>query len=111
MHAFRGWVAGAVGPDGRPVFVSFSTWDWAFVYYYLIRFGGASPFGHSSLDIKSFYMGRCGGTWAETGKRGIDRKHPELLRGLVPHTHNALDDAREQGELFRRLLTYAATGR
>ena len=30
---------------------------------------------------------------------------PVLLRDLGPHTHHALDDAREQGELFRRLLT------
>jgi hypothetical protein len=74
------------------------------VYYYLIRFTGASPFGHSSLDIKSFYMGRCGGGWTNTTKRSIARSHPALLAGLGPHTHHALDDAKEQGELFRRLL-------
>lgn len=101
MGAFVAW---AKGLGGKPVFVSFSTWDWAFVYWYLIRFVGRSPFGHSSLDIKSFYMGRYGTTWAETGKRHIARRHPQLLAGLGPHTHHALDDAREQGELFRRML-------
>src|SRR5436190_12276591 len=59
MADFSGWIGSLAGRDHRPVFVSFSTWDWSFVYYYLIRFTGSSPFGHSSLDIKSFYMGRC----------------------------------------------------
>ncbi|MGI8423716.1 MAG: 3'-5' exonuclease [Chloroflexota bacterium] len=106
MASFRIWVASVAG-NARPVFVSFSSWDWVFVYYYLIRFGGASPFGHASLDIKSFYLGRCGGSWVGTGKRSIAKTQPELLRGLGPHTHHALDDAREQGELFRRILTRA----
>ena len=105
MRAFCDWVAAAAGADRRPVFVSFSSWDWAYVYAYLIRYAGSSPFGHSSLDIKSFWMGRLGGTWASTTKRRAARDHPGLLDGLGPHTHHALDDAREQAEIFRRLLS------
>ena len=101
MTAFLAWIDEAAG---KPVFVSFSSWDWIFVYYYLLRFGGRSPFGHSSLDLKSFYMGAYGSSWAETGKRHIARNQPQLLEGVGPHTHNALDDAREQAELFRRML-------
>lgn len=89
---------------GRPVFCSFSTWDWSYVYWYLIRYTGRSPFGHSSLDMKSFYMARFGTTWGETIKRKIAEQRPQLLEGLGPHTHNALDDAKEQGELFRRMM-------
>ena len=92
------------GLGGRPVFVSFSTWDWSFVYYYLIRYSGRSPFGHSSLDIKSYYMGRFGSRWGDTAKRRIAEQRAALLKGLGPHTHNALDDAKEQGELFRRVM-------
>ena len=89
---------------GRPVFCSFSTWDWSYVYWYLIRFAGKSPFGHSSLDMKSYYMARFGTRWGDTIKRKIAEQRPELLAGLGPHTHNALDDAKEQAELFRRML-------
>ena len=101
MAAFVRWVKGL---GGRPVFVSFSTWDWSVVYYYLIRYHGSSPFGHSSLDMKSYYMGKFATTWGDTAKRSIDRDRPELLRNLGPHTHNALDDAKEQAELFRRII-------
>ena len=108
LASFREWVSSVAGSARRPVFVSFSSWDWVFVYYYLTRYTGGSPFGHSSLDVKSFYLGRCGGTWAGTAKRSIAKQHPELLEGLGPHTHHALDDAREQAELFRRLLAMGA---
>jgi hypothetical protein len=94
----------AKGFGGRPVFVSFSSWDWGYVYYYLLRFTGESPFGHSSLDIKSFYMGRYHTTWAETSTR-------YLLHGESALSHNALDDARIQGELFWRALQDRATAR
>ena len=93
---------------GKPVFVSYSTWDWIFAYYYLLRFVGRSPFGHSSLDLKSAYLATFGTSWAETGKRHIATQHPELLAGLGPHTHHALDDAVEQAGLCRRLLVAAS---
>jgi hypothetical protein len=32
---------------------------------------------------------------------------PDFLRPENPHTHNALDDAVEQGELFANLLGWA----
>jgi hypothetical protein len=66
MARFCAWVGGL---GGHPVFVSFSSWDWVFVYYYLIRFAGRSPFGHSSLDLKSYYAGRFGIDFRATAKR------------------------------------------
>jgi hypothetical protein len=101
MRQFKQWLGQLGGPV---VFASFSTWDWVFVYYYLVRFGGGSPFGHSSLDMKSFYMGRYGTNWRATSKGSIARARPYLLEGLGPHTHNAGDDAREQAALLRRML-------
>jgi DNA polymerase III epsilon subunit-like protein len=100
MARFCAWVGGL---GGHPVFVSFSSWDWVFVYYYLVRFAGRSPFGHSSLDLKSYYAGRFGADFRATAKRRIARDNPALLADLGPHTHNALDDAREQAEIFRRM--------
>jgi hypothetical protein len=42
---------------GKPVFVAYPAgFDFLFVYWYLIRFTGDSPFSHSALDMKSFAM-------------------------------------------------------
>src|SRR5262245_39049275 len=40
---------------GRPVFVAYPAgFDFLFVYWYLIRFTGDSPFSFSALDIKTY---------------------------------------------------------
>src|SRR5262245_4099310 len=40
---------------GKPVFVGYpAAYDFLFVYWYLIRFTGESPFSHSALDIKTY---------------------------------------------------------
>src|SRR6188768_2295413 len=42
---------------GRPVFVAYpASYDFMFVYWYLMRFVGESPFSHSALDIKTLAM-------------------------------------------------------
>ena len=42
---------------GRPVFVAYPAgFDFLFVYWYLIRFAGESPFSHSALDMKTYAM-------------------------------------------------------
>jgi len=42
---------------GKPVFVAYpAAFDFLFVYWYLIRFTGESPFSHSALDIKTYAM-------------------------------------------------------
>lgn len=41
---------------GKPVLAHPAAYDFMFVYWYLIRFAGESPFSHSALDIKSFAM-------------------------------------------------------
>jgi len=46
---------------GRPVFVAYPAgFDFMFVYWYLIRFAGESPFSFSALDVKSFAMAMLG---------------------------------------------------
>jgi DNA polymerase III alpha subunit (gram-positive type) len=87
---------------GRPVFVAYPAgFDFMFVYWYLIRFAGESPFSHSALDVKTFAMamlkkGYRDATKRNMPKRWFDEKHR--------HTHVALDDAIEQGELFCNML-------
>ena len=46
---------------GKPVFVAYpAAYDFLFVYWYLIRFAGESPFSHSALDIKTYAMALLG---------------------------------------------------
>ncbi len=89
---------------GKPVFVGYPAgFDFLFVYWYLIRFAGESPFSFSALDIKSFAMAVLGTSFRETSKRNM----PKNWFGIRPHTHKALDDAIGQGELFCNILAHA----
>ncbi len=100
MRRFSEWVKAAAGP-GRPVFVAFNaTFDWMFLHWYLVKFAGSSPFGISGLDVKAYYMGMTGCRWGSTRKAEVAKAFPADL----PHTHNALDDAREQAGIFAKML-------
>lgn len=99
MLAFRDWV-GLVAKTGKPVFVGFNgVFDWSFVNFYFHQYLGENPFGFGGIDIKSYYMGMNGCTWDATRSSHISSD----LKGPVRHTHNALDDAIEQAEMFRRM--------
>jgi DNA polymerase III epsilon subunit-like protein len=102
MYEFDNWTKDVSG-ESRPVFVSFGTWDWMFVSYYFYKFLNHNPYGFNSLDIKSLYMGKLSlKNWAETSKKRFD---PRFLSERK-HTHNALDDAIEQAEIFRKIFEY-----
>jgi hypothetical protein len=95
------YVAWLKSLPGRPVFVGYpAAYDFLFVYWYLIRFAGESPFSHSALDIKSFAMAVLGTGYRDAVKRNMPREWFEKL----PHTHVALDDAKGQGILFCNML-------
>lgn len=86
---------------GKPVFVAYpAAFDFMFVYWYLIRFTGESPFSHSALDIKTFAMAMLKKPYRESTKRNM----PSRWFDDLPHTHLALDDAIEQGALFCNIL-------
>ncbi|HRJ53086.1 MAG TPA: exonuclease [Candidatus Thiothrix moscowensis] len=86
---------------GKPVFVAYPAgFDFLFVYWYLIRFTGESPFSHSALDIKSFAMAVLKTDYRESTKRNM----PKHWFDKLPHNHVALDDAIEQGALFCNML-------
>jgi ribonuclease T len=103
MMAYRDWLAN-VAKAGKPVFVGFNaTFDWAFVNFYFHQYLGENPFGFGGVDIKSYYMGMTGCTWEDTRSSRIRAEFKAATR----HTHNALDDAIEQAEMFRRITTKA----
>jgi hypothetical protein len=86
---------------GRPVLVAYPAgFDFMFVYWYLMKFVGHSPFSHSALDIKTFAMVLMGSEYRESGKQNM----PDHWQPRRRHTHVALDDAIEQGELFCNML-------
>lgn len=86
---------------GKPVFVAYpAAFDFMFVYWYLIRFAGKSPFSHSALDIKTLAMALLKTGYRDASKRRMPRHWFDDL----PHTHLALDDAIEQGALFCNML-------
>lgn len=108
MQRFADWIAEVV-PDGDvAVFVGFNAaFDWMFVCDYFQRFLGRNPFGYSAIDIKSYYLGMAGGSWAETSLRFLS---PHYLDGR-PLSHNALGDARDQATLFAAIAADATTRR
>lgn len=82
---------------GQPV-----AFDFMWIYWYLQRFCGDSPFGHSALDAKTFAMAMLDKPYRDCVKHALPKEWSDDL----PHTHVALDDAREQGAMFINMLQH-----
>jgi len=101
MSQFEAWVQAQTTHGRTPVFVAFNAaFDWMFINDYFYRYLGHNPFGHTALDIKSFYMGLSGVQWQETSMRYVG---PRYL-GDQQLTHHALRDAMDQAQIFRKML-------
>lgn len=99
--AMREYVKWLRGLPGIPIFVGYPVaYDFMFVYWYLIRFAGESPFSHSAFDIKTAAMIALGTCYRDATKKNM----PKSWFGEQPHTHVALDDAIGQGLLFCNIL-------
>jgi hypothetical protein len=91
---------------GSPVLVAYPlSFDWLWLYWYFVRFSRTgSPFNHSRcFDVKTAF--------AVKGHRPIVRASRQELRYTLGdivslHTHRAVDDAREQAEIFARLFSW-----
>jgi ribonuclease T len=101
MRDFADWVQSVAG-GRKPVMVGVNvSFDWMFVADYLERYLGRNPFGVAPLDLKSLFMGRYRlSRWSDTTKHNM-LKH---ITVDLPHTHNALDDARMQAQICAGLL-------
>jgi ribonuclease T len=103
MSSFQSWVH-RVTDNQRAVFVGFNaSFDWSFVNWYFHVFLGENPFGIGALDIKSYYMGLSGCLWQETTSSQL----PSIFQPSHRQSHNALDDAIAQAEIFKKLLQAA----
>lgn len=101
MQRFADWLEQQVSPGQRPIFVAFNApFDWMFVNDYFFRYLGHNPFGHSALDIKSYFMGQAKVAWNQTSMRQVGERY----LGKRQLAHNALQDALDQAEIFRKML-------
>ncbi|MCX5193565.1 3'-5' exoribonuclease [Streptomyces sp. NBC_00249] len=108
MAEFRAWVR-EVSAGAQPVMCAYpASFDWSFLYWYLIEFGDDSPFGHSGcLDMKTLYA-----TKARVPLRAaVKGRMPRSLLSRRPHTHHALDDAMEQADLMSNLMLWEPDAR
>jgi DNA polymerase III epsilon subunit-like protein len=101
LARFESWLQTTLPPMTQPIFVGFNApFDWMFVNDYFHRFLGHNPFGHKALDLKAFYMALKKVTWKQTSLHDISQDYP------IPHslTHNALQDAIDQAEIFKKMM-------
>lgn len=98
MKSFSEWVSSL---PGKPVAVAAPAgFDFTWVYWYLIRFTGGSPFSFSCVDVKTMVMTMLKLPYRASTKRAWRKSWQSGL----PHTHHALSDAREQGVSFCLML-------
>jgi len=103
MREAAEWITSVAGA-GEPVLVAYPlSFDWTWLYWYFMNFLEVSPFNHSRcLDIKTAYAVKAHVPIAGAGRA----KLPKNLLPAAPHTHNALDDALEQAEIFARIFEW-----
>lgn len=95
MRQYHRWL---MNLPGKTVFVGYpASYDFMFVYWYLIFFVGESPFGFQALDLKTAAWAYMGGKFKDVSKSKMPK---EWKNKRDKHTHIVLDDAKEQGQLF-----------
>ena len=101
MRSFTAWAERQHDAVGLPVLVAYpAAYDAMWVEWYCIRFAGSSPFRRRAIDVKTLAMVAMGAGYRATAKSTL----PKHWRPPAKHTHVALDDAIEQGELFMNIV-------
>jgi len=104
MTDAHNWITRVAG-RAKPVLVAYPlSFDWAWLYWYFIRFSPkGSPFNHSlCFDMKTAFAVKASIPISEAGRS-------KILPFLLPprgNTHHALDDATEQAEIFANLFQW-----
>ena len=102
MHRFTNWLK-ELREHGTYHLVCVAhnaPFDWMFLTWYFFTYVGENPFGWAALDTRALFMGLTGNAWEKTRLEDIKKRYPMQK----PHTHHALEDAIEQGELFEQML-------
>jgi hypothetical protein len=100
MGKFVAWVRKFPKPTALAYPAGF---DFPWVYYYCHLLTGDCPFGFQCLDIKSYAAAILKVPYREATKKNMP--HGWFV-GLPKHTHDAADDAIEQGMLFFRMRKF-----
>lgn len=99
MSQFDKWVRSKKAE--KNIFVAApAAFDFTFIHYYFMVFLGKNPFAFNTIDIRTFAMGVLGTSFTDSA---LD-KLPKEWQPTLPHTHVAIEDAREQGQIFSAVL-------
>ncbi len=104
MSAAAEWIR-QHSAGGNPVLVAYPvSFDWTWLYWYFVIYSKTgSPFNHSRcFDIKTAFAVKGHRPISESGRHSL----PAELRSSRSHTHRALDDAREQAEIFANIFRW-----
>lgn len=103
FRQFNGWVREvAAKHKSSPVAVAYPAgYDFTWLYWYLQRFTGDSPFSFACLDLKTLGFVILGNQYRDVKKRNF---HKHWFPKNNKHTHVALEDAIEQGQIFVNMM-------
>lgn len=100
MRRFVAWAKKL--PDKKILAAFPSGFDFTFLYWYLCYCVGKDnqPFSFSCIDMKTLGMAILGSTYSKSAKR----HYPKAWFGPGKHTHDALEDALDQRDLFISMM-------
>ena len=104
MMAYKNWIEKIREETNTElIFLAYPvSYDYTFVYWYLMKFLKENPFKSiAALDIRSFVMAHLKVNFKETKKDLMPKK---WFNNIEKHSHNALEDALEQAQLFINIL-------
>jgi hypothetical protein len=107
MTEASAWVRGMSKP-GRAVLVAYPlSFDWSWLYWYFVQFSrDGSPFGYSQcFGIKTAVAVKARVPIGNAGRARL----PDFLKSTRVHSHNALDDAAEQAEIFANIFEWESS--
>lgn len=103
LQRFKAWMSNRTnGRELRPYVVGAPlSFDFMWLYwYYQFVMDEMPAFSFAGLDMRSYFMGKHG----ETGLRSNKRRYKKFYPTNRPHTHDPLDDAQEQGEIWQQMV-------
>ena len=101
MQRFHDWLERQHAAVGLPVMVGYPVaYDAMWVQWYLHRFADEDPFRRRAIDVKTLLMVARDAGYRPTMRTNL----PKHWLPKAKHTHVAVDDAIEQGELFMNVV-------
>ena len=87
--------------ESKPVLVTYPDgYDFLWLYWYFLKFNNDCPFGFTALGMKTLAWAKMRGKYHDVTKRTM----PDKWKVNLPHTHHALDDAKEQAAIFGKMF-------